>query len=72
MGEKIKRIYETANSTSIWTYDLDVSRVNPISVEHRWKNPKDMVNQKPKTLKDIVPKSKKSKKPKDNNGPKLL
>ncbi len=72
MGEKFKRIYETKNSTSIWTYDPDVSKVNPISVEHRWKNTKDLVDQKPKTMKDMVPKNKKSKKPKNNNGPKLL
>jgi hypothetical protein len=72
MGEKFKRIYETENSTSIWTYDPDVSKVNPISVEHRWKNPKELVNQKPKTMKDMVPTTKKTKKPKNNNGPKLL
>ena len=72
MGEKFKRTYENDYVTSIWTYDPDVSKVNPVSVEHRWKNPKDLVNQKPKTMKDMVPKSKKTKKPKDNNGPKLL
>lgn len=72
MGEKFKRIYETENSTSIWTYDPEVSKVNPISVEHRWKNPKELVDQKPKTMKDMVPKNKKTKKPKNNNGPKLL
>jgi len=72
MGEKFKRIYETENSTSIWTYDPDVSKVNPISVEHRWKNPKELVDQKPKTMKDLVPTTKKTKKPKNNNGPKLL
>lgn len=72
MGEKFKRIYETENSTSIWTYDPDVSKVNPISVEHRWKNPKELVNQKPKTMKDMVPTTKKTKKPKNNNGPNLL
>ena len=72
MGEKFKRIYETENSTSIWTYDPDVSKVNPISVEHRWKNPKELVDQKTKTMKDMVPKNKKTKKPKNNKGPKLL
>jgi len=73
MGEKFKRIYETDNVTSIWTYDPDVSKVNPVSVEHRWKNPKDLLNNKPKTMKDLVPKKKKTtKKPKDNNGPELL
>jgi hypothetical protein len=73
MGEKFKRIYEGDYVTSIWTYDPDVSKVNPISVEHRWKNPKDLVNQKTPTMKDMVPKKKKkSTKPKNNDGPELL
>ena len=72
MGEKFKRTYENDYVTSIWTYDPDVSKVNPISVEHRWKNPKDLLHQKPQTLKDLVPKGKKGKKPKDNDGPKLI
>lgn len=72
MGEKFKRTYENDYVTSIWTYDPDVSKINPISVEHRWKNPKDLLHQKPKTLKDMVPKGKKTKKPKDDNGHKLI
>lgn len=73
MSEKFKRIYETDYVTSIWTYDPAVSKVNPISVEHRWKNPKDLLQGKSKTMKDMVPKKKKTtKKPKDNNGPSLL
>ena len=73
MAEKFKRVYENDYVTSTWIYDPDVSKVNPVSVEHRWKNPKDLLNNKTKTLKDLVPQKKKTtKKPKNNNGPELL
>lgn len=74
MAEKFKRVYENDYVTSIWIYDPDVSKVNPISVEHRWKNPKDLLQGSGKTLKDLVPPKKKktTKKPKDNNGPTLI
>jgi hypothetical protein len=61
MKEKFKRIYETDNCVSTWTYDPAISTKNPVSVEHKWKNPKDLLQQKPKKLGDLVPKKPKKK-----------
>lgn len=61
MSDKIQRIYETENCVSIWTYDPKVSKVNPISVEHRWRNIKELLPPKKKTMKDMVPTKKKKK-----------
>ena len=54
---KFERIYETENSKSVWRYDYSITKSGPVSVSVTYKYD---ISQKKNTLKDLVPKKKKT------------
>ena len=54
---KFERIYEDENSKSVWRYDYSITKNGPVSVSVTYKY---YISQKKTTMKDLVPKRKKT------------
>ena len=54
---KFERIYEDENSKSVWRYDYSITKNRPVSVSVTYKYD---ISQKKTTMKDLVPKKKRS------------
>ena len=54
---KFERIYEDENSKSVWRYDYSITKNGPVSVSVTYKYD---ISQKKTTMKDLVPKRKKT------------
>ena len=54
---KFERIYEDENSKSVWRYDYSITKNGPVSVSVTYKYD---ISQKKRTMKDLVPKRKKT------------